>query len=110
MKRSASIADRFARLPKRTEHCILEEGDIRARPLDGSMECRSQWCRVHGNANRSWYRLIQKIEKFLGADTEVEAGLLDRRFVALLHRLHSDLSERSVNLLSHTFLLPADGL
>jgi hypothetical protein len=35
---------------------------------------------------------------------------MDRGLLALLHRLHSDFSERSVHSLTHTLLLPADGL
>jgi hypothetical protein len=38
------------------------------------------------------------------------AGLLDRHFVALAHRLNCDSRERRVHLLTHALLPPADGL
>jgi hypothetical protein len=41
--------------------------------------------------------------------TKVPGCLLDRRLVALAHRLQIDPSERRVNLLADALLLSADG-
>jgi hypothetical protein len=56
MKKLEGLQRRFSRCPKRVERCIVEEGDIRARPFGEATECHSQWCRLHGTENRRIYR------------------------------------------------------
>jgi hypothetical protein len=55
MKRLEDLKRRRA-LRAVEERCIVEEGDIRARPEGQETECHSQWCRIHGTDNRRAYR------------------------------------------------------
>jgi len=56
----------LSRCPKRVERCIVEEGDIRARPHGAETECHSQWCRVHGKENRLRYEQARRAAKRAG--------------------------------------------